>query len=250
MKDAGEFKEHAFIFVHGYRTTFEDGLYRVAQIAYDLQGSDGRPFGAAFQYSWQSGGSFRDYAYDLESAQYSVPDLRKFVELVIEQSSAKHLHLIAHSMGNSALLAASDEIAQSAKKPTTVNQIILAAPDFDAQQFAKVVERIVPIAKGVTLYASANDLAMKAAREVYRGVYRAGDVPPDGPIVVPGVDTIDITAIGMDVLAIGHSEYAERRELLNDLALLFRKGERPPHQRLPMFKLIEVEQRQFWRVPQ
>src|SRR5262249_20347472 len=38
MEDAGEFRDHAFIFVHGYWTTFEDALYRVAQIAYDLAG--------------------------------------------------------------------------------------------------------------------------------------------------------------------------------------------------------------------
>jgi esterase/lipase superfamily enzyme len=248
MKDAGEFWEHAFIFVHGYRTTFEDALYRVAQIAYDLAGSDGRPFGTAFLYSWPSGGSLRDYVYDAESAQFSVDHLRKYVELILKRSAAKHVHMIAHSMGNRALLAALEEVARSSNRPTTVNQIILAAPDFDASQFAKVVERIVPIAKGVTLYASANDLAMRAAREAHRGIPRAGDVPKEGPVLVVGVDTIDVSAISMDVITAGHSEYAERRELLNDIALLLRKGERPPHQRTPMFKLMNVERGMFWRV--
>jgi esterase/lipase superfamily enzyme len=250
MEEAGEFSDHAFIFVHGYRTTFEDALYRVAQISYDMAGGDGRPFGTAFLYSWPSGGKLRDYVYDTESAQFSVEHLREYVDLVLQKSGAKHVHMIAHSMGNRPLMAALDAIAKSKKRPTTINQIILAAPDLDAAQFQKIAQRIVPIAKGVTLYASANDLAMKAAREAYRGTVRAGDVAKDGPVLVKGVDTIDISAISTDIIALGHAEYAERRELLNDIALLFRKGERPPHRRTPMYKMIRAARGVFWRVQQ
>ncbi len=31
------YKDHAFIFIHGYNTTFDYALYRTAQIAYDLK---------------------------------------------------------------------------------------------------------------------------------------------------------------------------------------------------------------------
>src|SRR5262249_23509211 len=39
IKQAGNFKDHAFVFIHGVNTTFEFALYRTAQIAFDL-GSD------------------------------------------------------------------------------------------------------------------------------------------------------------------------------------------------------------------
>ena len=78
----------------------------------------------------------------------------------------------------------------------------------------------------------------------------AGDVAKDGPVLVKGVDTIDISAISTDIIALGHTEYAERRELLNDIALLFRKGERPPHRRTPMYKMIRAARGVFWRVQQ
>jgi esterase/lipase superfamily enzyme len=250
MEDAGEFRDHAFIFVHGYRTTFEDALYRVAQIAYDMAGSDGRPFGTAFLYSWPSGGHLRDYVYDAESAQFSVDYLREYVDLVLARSGAKHVHMIAHSMGNRPLLAVLDAMAKLRKRPTTINQVILAAPDLDAAQFARIAQGIVPITKGVTLYASANDLAMKAARKAYRGSARAGDIAKDGPVLVKGIDSIDISAISTDVIALGHAEYAERRELLNDIALLFRSGERPPHRRTPMYRMIQAAKGVFWRVQQ
>src|SRR4029079_11064047 len=44
------FKDHAIVFVHGYNTSFDNALYRTAQIAYDLH-FDGAPF----VYSWPSG---------------------------------------------------------------------------------------------------------------------------------------------------------------------------------------------------
>jgi hypothetical protein len=56
-KDAGNYKDHAFVFVHGYNVPFDAALYRTAQIAYDLgQDVGGRhvPFGTAFLYGWPS----------------------------------------------------------------------------------------------------------------------------------------------------------------------------------------------------
>jgi esterase/lipase superfamily enzyme len=248
MKDAGDFKDHAFVFVHGYNTSFEDALYRVAQIAFDLAGPDGKPFGTPFLYSWPSGGRLRDYAYDAESAQFSVDHLQEFLEIVVRRTGAKHVHLIAHSMGNRPLLKALEGFTQQSPRPKNISQIILAAPDIDAIQFAKIAKLIAPLSKGVTLYASSNDVAMKASRDVHRGQARAGDVPALGPIIVKGIDTIDVSAISTDIIATGHSEYAERRELLNDIALLLRKGERPPHQRMPMMKPVDAETGRFWRI--
>lgn len=250
IERAGEFKNHAFVFVHGYNTTFEYALYRVAQIAYDLAGQDGKPFGTPFLYSWPSAGVTKDYIYDAESAQFAVGHLREFLKVVTEKTGAEHVHLIAHSMGTRPLLTVLDEMAKSATTPKTINQVILAAADYDAKQFLDIAQRITGIAKAVTLYASANDLALKASREAHRGLVRAGDVPDGGPVIVAGVDTIDVSAISTEVLATGHSEYAEKRELLNDIALLLQAGTRPPHKRAPMLRSVPVDKGIYWRVQQ
>ena len=62
LANSRTFKDHALVFVHGYDTSFDNALYRTAQIAYDL-----RFDGAPFLYSWPSGGAVVSYPYDRES---------------------------------------------------------------------------------------------------------------------------------------------------------------------------------------
>lgn len=85
------FKDHALVFVHGYNTSFDNALFRTAQIAYDLQ-FDGAPF----LYSWPSGASVSRYPYDRESAEGAEPHLRKFLDMVIKNTGAKSVSIIAH----------------------------------------------------------------------------------------------------------------------------------------------------------
>jgi esterase/lipase superfamily enzyme len=49
LKLSKVYKDQALVFVHGYNTSFDNALYRTAQIAYDLD-FDGAPF----LYSWPS----------------------------------------------------------------------------------------------------------------------------------------------------------------------------------------------------
>jgi tetratricopeptide (TPR) repeat protein len=61
----GAFRTHAFVFVHGYNTSFDAALFRVAQLAYDL-GTNGAPFGIPFLFSWPSAADPKHYVYDEE----------------------------------------------------------------------------------------------------------------------------------------------------------------------------------------
>ena len=89
----------ALIFIHGYQVAFEGALFRTAPLAFDLQ-LDGVPF----LYSWPSGNTLSDYLYDMNSAKQSEPHLRKFLELVVGESGASKIVVIAHSMGYQPLL--------------------------------------------------------------------------------------------------------------------------------------------------
>jgi esterase/lipase superfamily enzyme len=254
-QNAGTFKDHAFVFVHGYNMEFDSALYRTAQIAFDLSDvaggeADRVPFGTAFLYTWPSGGGTVDYVYDHESARGAESHFREFLDLVIAKSGAKQVHLIAHSLGNAVLL----NVLQGYKMPTltgaSINQVILAAPAIDAEEFGIIAGKIKGLATGgITLYASSNDRALYAASGLNRGRPMAGDVPTGGPVIVAGIDSIDVSAIPTDSFW-GHDRYADRRELLEDIWRLVSKGVRPPDSRSPRYKVEGTAGRVFWRYVQ
>ncbi len=238
---SAKFKDHAFVFIHGYNNGFDYAIYRTAQIAYDLD-FDGAPF----MYSWPSGGGVASYGYDRESAEGAEPHLKEFMDLVVKQSGATQVSVIAHSMGNLPLLRVLNQIKPSLPAGVQLNQIIMAAPDVDRNLFETLARDLKAISRGVTMYVSSNDRAMDASRRVAGGVPRAGDVPPDGPLVMPDIDTIDVTATSTDWLALNHSTYAERSALIADIAQLIRTGERPPEKRTQALERKPSAKGDYW----
>jgi esterase/lipase superfamily enzyme len=241
---SSRYKDHAFIFVHGYNTSFDYAIYRTAQISYDLKFD-----GAAFAYSWPSGGGLASYTYDRESSGQAEPYLKQFMELVINKTGAKSVSVIAHSMGNQPTLQVLKDLKRSKPDGVQISQIILAAPDVDRDNFENIAADIQGLASGVTLYAAGNDRALRVSRNFYGGVPRAGDVPTAGPLVLPGIDTIDASAASMDSLGLNHSGYAENNALLQDIAALIATGTRPPKLRTPSLEEVPTDRGAYWRYP-
>lgn len=237
------YENQAVVFIHGYNTDFDFAVYRTAQMAYDLD-FDGVPF----LYSWPSGTGITGYVADRESAEQAEPYLREFIEMVVKETGAKSVSVIAHSMGNLPLLRTLRDMAPTMPEGVKFDQIVLAAPDVDRNVFEQLARDLAKMGQGVTLYASSSDRAMDAARRVAR-VPRAGDVPAEGPVIVPGIDTIDITAVSTDAMALNHSSYAESSALLNDIGLLLRTRERPPEKRIPILEKITIDRGDYWRYP-
>ena len=245
LAKSANFKDHAFVFVHGFNTSFDYALYRTAQIAYDLK-FDGAPF----VYSWPSGGKVASYTYDRGSAEQAEPHLAEFLDIVVKESGAKSISLIAHSMGNELLLRVLERLRPAAPEGVTISQVILAAPDVDRDKFMNIAREITNFAKGVTLYAASNDRALGYSGRFWGGVPRAGDVPSTGPLIVPGVDTIDVSEVSTDSLGLNHSGYAENNALLNDIKLLLQTGERPPDKRIPILQHMTTSAGgEYWRYP-
>jgi esterase/lipase superfamily enzyme len=241
------FKDHALVFVHGYNTSFDAALYRSAQITYDL-GFDGAPF----MYSWPSQGELTQYAYDQNSSEQAQPYLKQFLDLVVQETGAKNLTIIAHSMGNLPLLRILNDMqiaAAASHSGVKINQIILAAPDVDRDVFQALTGGLSVLSDNVTLYASANDRAMQASRAFAGGVPRAGDVPETGPVVTRNVDTLDISNISTDILSLNHSAFAERSKLLEDIGKIVQLGLRPPPKREPGLIELQTGGGNYWKFP-
>ena len=243
---SSSYKDHALVFVHGFNTSFENALYRAAQIAYDI-----RFDGAPFLYSWPSKGMFglHDYSYDRESSGQAEPYLRQFLAMIAHETGAASMSVIAHSMGSQLLLPVLRDLKHAAPPGVTISQVILAAPDVDRDAFENIARELTGATRGITMFAASNDLALAASRRFWGGVPRAGDVPPGGPIVTEGVDTIDITAISTQVFALNHSAYADKVAPLSDIQILIQTGERPPDKRVPILERVKTAKGDYWRYP-
>ena len=211
-----------FVFIHGYNVNFEDAARRAAQLAYDLD-FDGTPV----FYSWPSQASTTAYTVDEAVVRPSGRKLARLLSGIVARTNADRIHLLAHSMGNRALLEALQayvlEHGHEASKDV-FDQVVFTAPDVDHDYFLDVMDSIDGIARRATLYASRDDLALRSSR-ILHGATRAG-LAGDSIIQHPAVDTIDMTGIDADML--GHSYFAVNEGAIYDLFRLFWKGDPPP----------------------
>lgn len=204
---ASSSKKNVFIFVHGYRVTFEDAARRTAQMSYDL-----RFDGAPIFYSWPSAGTLSGYVSDAEATAWTQKNLEIFLKEVALKSNAESIYLIGHSMGTRSLTQAF--VSLQNKEPMLMKrfkEIILAAPDIDADIFTRDIAPAMAQSRvPITLYASSNDVALKAS-QVVNNIGRTGkDV-----IITKGIETIDASTVQTDFL--DHSYFAEDKSILSDI---------------------------------
>ncbi len=211
-----------FIFVHGFNNTFEDAARRTAQLAYDLD-FDGTPM----MYSWPSQGSMTAYTVDEAAVNVSGRKMADFLDTIITQSGAERIHLVAHSMGNRALIEALQTYLARrapAERQHLFGQILFAAPDVDRDYFKDAIDELRPAAERVTLYASDNDYALRSS-QILHGAPRAGSAG-DSIVRLPGIDTIDMSSVPADTL--GHAYFATNAGAIYDIFRLFWRGDPPP----------------------
>ena len=103
----------ALVFIHGFNTSFEDALYRHAQIVWDL-----RYTGLSVLFTWASRREATDYVYDKESAYLARDDFIKLLEKLKREHGIDEVNVLAHSMGN---LIALDFLRELLENPKSVS---------------------------------------------------------------------------------------------------------------------------------
>lgn len=214
-------RREAFVFVHGYDTTFEDAARRTGQFACDLR-FDGVPI----LYSWPSCGKWWKYSADETNVAWSIPQLESFLGL-IAKSGARIVHLIAHSMGNRLLTSALELlVAKKALPPGVFRHIVMTAPDIDSETFNQLAAAIVPAGERLTMYSNYRDRALLLSK-IFHFYKRAGSTI----VIVQGMDTIDASRV--DTSFTRHSYFGSSRTVIADLSSLLSEG-KPPIKRFGM----------------
>jgi esterase/lipase superfamily enzyme len=225
------------LFVHGYRTSFEDAARRTARIAHEL-----RFPGVPVFYSWPSQGRLSGYMVDETNAEWTQPQLAAFLTAIVERTGAAQVVLLGHGLGARALAgAAASVLAAHPGLAPRLQQIILAAPDIGAETFrCDLAPKLAAAGSRVTLYASSGDDALRVADRV-RAYPRAGDSGA-ALVMAPGVQTIDASAV--DTSFIGAPQEALERSALADIGQLL-AGQQPPAER-PGLRAVDVPDGRYW----
>ncbi len=214
--------DEAFIFIHGFNVSFDDAAKRTAQLAYDLRFS-----GIPILYSWPSQGDVLNYAADEASVQWTKDHLEDFLQFVVTDLGLSQVHVVAHSMGNRALLNALAEFEPPsvAEGAAMMDQIVLAAPDIDVGVFRQLAKEFRGKAERYTLYTSPNDQAIKLSHSLHKYPRAGGSV-----VIIDGIDTIDASAVETRFLDHSHSHSYFVDSILSDIFSLVRNG-LPPQKR-------------------
>jgi esterase/lipase superfamily enzyme len=202
----------ALVFVHGFNVSFEDAARRAAQISVDLKFA-----GRTLLYSWASAADAKQYTVDESTIDWSRDHFEAFLQLALTEIGAREVHVIAHSMGNRALVNTLERIPswQLPAGAAKLGQVVFASPDVDCDRFVQLAAKFKGSAARFTLYASSRDVALLASKFVH-GYPRAGEAG-EALLVVDGVDTIDASLVDTSLVGLHHSYFGEKRSILNDM---------------------------------
>ncbi len=226
-------------FIHGYNIPFERAIRITAKLAYDLDIDS-----AATLFSWPSAANTTKYLADIGNIEWSQPDVESYIAELFENTDAKQIYFMAHSLGNRALTEALIHHLQvHPEDKDRIGAVMLAAPDMDSELFKRdVAPYLIEFDLPISLYVSSNDIAMDASRALY-GYPRAGD-SGENIIVMPGIDTIDASESNAEFF--GHEYYSQGSQTIADLYQWIIE-KKPPEQRVGLEKMTN-EDGTYWRI--
>lgn len=196
------------IFVHGYNTSFQEGLFRLAQIVHDSGGE-----GAAILFSWPSNATVMGYAGDREAVTYSRDHLTELLALLARDRRIGQITVLGHSMGGWLVMEALRQLRLSGDDRTFRRlQVVLAAPDIDINVFKAQISVIGPLNPPLTVLVAPDDRALRISARLNTGQPRVGALNVADPRITAaaqasGIALIDVGDIRSPDVQ-GHSRYA------------------------------------------
>ncbi len=223
----------AYVFIHGYNSAFDDAVITMAQLWHYL-GRTGIPI----VYSWPAGRKgFLGYNNDIESGEFTIWHLKRFLAALASSPDIERIHLIAHSRGSNVTLEALRELhlfnegaGIETQQALKLGNLILAAPDLDLEVATQRIlpEGLLAVPRRMTIYISEKDRAMGFTTWLFGGLARLGKLTR-GELphtvkrnidTVPSFDLIDARIKRTDWS--GHSYFYQSPAVSSDVILILR----------------------------
>lgn len=206
--------KRVMIFIRGFNNTFEDSVYRFAQIVHD-SGADVAPI----IFTWPSRASVFDYNYDKESTNYSRDALEHVLRVVANDPQVRDVTIMAHSMGAWLAMEALRQMAiRDRRVNAKITDVILASPDIDVDVFGKQFQAMGSHHPRFTLFTSRDDKALALSRRISGNIDRLGQIDPSvepyrSKLEKAGIVVIDLTQLKAGD-RLNHSKFASSPEVV------------------------------------
>lgn len=196
------------IFVHGFNNSYQEALFRTAQLAADVNSAT-----VPILFSWPSAASLTGYVADRDGALSSRSDLDDVIKAAAGSAKVRRVILFGHSMGGFLSMEAVRQLKlQGDLKVLAKLQVILASPDIDVDVFRSQMSDIGKLPTPITLLVSKSDRALIASSFLAGQRQRVGKVDVKDPVVVEAarreqLRVVDISAL-TSVDGLGHDRFA------------------------------------------
>jgi esterase/lipase superfamily enzyme len=210
------------IYTHGFYVNFEKGCRR-ATLFQENACLEGR----FLWFSWPSDGALTNYTRDEADLYWSVPDLADAIAGMAGRFGNGEVHVAGHSLGARGMILALYELA-SRDPDLRLGELVLLAPDIDFGIFQRLLPRIRPIVRGITVYVSSADRPLALSAQVH-GYPRLGEAG-NNVTVLQGVEVIDLSGIPARSPT-GHLYHIFNPEVGADVNQLLNDGKRAPQRR-------------------
>ncbi|THK39572.1 alpha/beta fold hydrolase [Ensifer sp. MPMI2T] len=213
------YREHSvdgniLLFVHGFNNTYEDSVFRLAQIVHD-SGAQATPM----LFTWPSRARVFDYNYDKESTNYSRTALEDALRSLANAPDVNEVTILAHSMGTWLTMESLRQMGiRDGGIAPKIKNVILASPDIDLDVFAKQFVELGKQRPKFTIFVSQDDRALAVSSFISGDVSRLGAIDPTAEpyrtqLEKAGITAIDLTKVQSED-RLHHGKFAESPQIV------------------------------------
>lgn len=219
MTRSAEFNGTVAIFVHGYNYSYQEALFRTAQMA-----ADADDIGLPILFSWPSAASVTGYVTDRDAVLYSRSELDRLLQTLAAAPKVKRIMVLGHSMGGFLTMEAVRQLKlQGHTDVLTKLEVVLAAPDIDVDVFRAQLRDIGRMRAPITLLVAKTDRALAVSSLIGGERPRVGLLDIDDPVVRKAAEAehvriIDISSVESSD-GLGHDRFAALARFEKQLTL-------------------------------
>jgi esterase/lipase superfamily enzyme len=209
------------VFVHGFNTTFGEGLYRHAQMRHDFDVP-----GLSVNFSWPSAANVSAYGTDREAVLVGRDRLEELLVL-LARSNLSRIVVVGHSMGAFLVMEAMRQIAIRGDAATLrkISTVVLIAPDVDIEVFRRQMAELARYDVSVYVFASGRDRALRVSARLRGQQERLGSLSDVATVADLPVTVIDLTDIATQNDSLNHFKVATSPAMIALISGINKTGE-------------------------